>query len=187
MHAKDALGRYGEDLAAQYLEDLGLVILDRNWRCSAGELDVIARDGDSLVVCEVKTRRSERYGAPVEAVSPRKMRRLRILALRWLDRKTISYQDVCGKGVHQIPFAQVDGQDELALAFGQDAFVVARRQADAPLGVHGQFVVAAKHRLASPSQGWFQTENHHKRTLFPTYRANIGSAPWTVKTRTSRL
>jgi putative endonuclease len=94
MHAKDALGRYGEDLAAQYLEDLGLVILDRNWRCSAGELDVIAREGDRLVVCEVKTRRSERYGAPVEAVSPRKMRRLRILAVRWLEEHEVHAPEI---------------------------------------------------------------------------------------------
>ena len=94
MHAKDALGRYGEDLAAQYLEDLGLIILDRNWRCTAGELDVVARDGAALVVCEVKTRRSERFGAPVEAVSPRKMRRLRLLAIHWLDEHQVHAPEI---------------------------------------------------------------------------------------------
>ena len=94
MHAKDALGRYGEDLAAQYLEDLGLVILDRNWRCPVGELDVVAREGDRLVICEVKTRRSEKYGTAVEAVSPRKLRRLRILAVRWLDEHEVHAPEI---------------------------------------------------------------------------------------------
>lgn len=110
MHAKDALGRYGEDLATEYLESLGLVVLDRNWRCDVGELDVVARDGQTLIVCEVKTRRSERFGAPVEAVSPRKMRRMRILAIRWLDEHEVHapeirfdvvgiLQPVCGRPV----------------------------------------------------------------------------------------
>jgi putative endonuclease len=85
MRAKDALGRYGEDLAARHLESLGLTVLARNWRCDLGELDIIATDGPCLVVCEVKTRRDERFGAPVEAVSPRKVRRLRRLVLRWLE------------------------------------------------------------------------------------------------------
>ncbi|MDO8307357.1 MAG: YraN family protein [Actinomycetota bacterium] len=89
MRAKDALGRYGEDLAARHLTALGLVILARNWRCSIGELDIIARDGPCLVVCEVKTRRSEQYGLPVEAVGPRKLRRLRHAALRWLDEQQV--------------------------------------------------------------------------------------------------
>ena len=82
MRAKDALGRYGEDLAVAHLERQGMTILARNWRCELGEVDVIARDGARLVVCEVKTRSSERYGSPVEAVGPRKVRRLRQLALR---------------------------------------------------------------------------------------------------------
>jgi len=94
MHAKDALGRYGEDLATEYLESLGLVVLDRNWRCDVGELDVVARDGQTLIVCEVKTRRSERFGAPVEAVSPRKMRRMRILAIRWLDEHEVHAPEI---------------------------------------------------------------------------------------------
>lgn len=85
MRSKDALGRYGEELAVRHLERSGLTILSRNWRCDLGELDVVARDGSSLVVCEVKTRRSDRYGQPVEAVGPRKVRRLRRLAVRWLE------------------------------------------------------------------------------------------------------
>lgn len=87
MHAKDALGKYGEDLAVRHLEDHGLTVLERNWRCALGELDVVAREDQVLVVCEVKTRRSTAYGTPVEAVTPRKARRLRRLALQWLDEK----------------------------------------------------------------------------------------------------
>ena len=60
MRAKDALGRYGEEIAVEHLRRQGLTILARNWRCAAGELDVVAREGGTLVVCEVKTRRSGR-------------------------------------------------------------------------------------------------------------------------------
>ena len=80
-----ALGRYGEQLAARYLGEHGLTVLDRNWRCAHGETDLVARDGDCLVFCEVKTRRSQRFGAPVEAVDRRKAARLRRLAAAWLQ------------------------------------------------------------------------------------------------------
>jgi putative endonuclease len=89
MNPKDALGRYGEDLAVEYLERSGLVIIERNWRCDLGELDIIARDGPQLVVCEVKTRRSVRFGTPLEAVSDRKIRRMRRLVVRWLDERSL--------------------------------------------------------------------------------------------------
>ena len=82
--AKDAVGRYGEDVAARHLTAQGLVVLQRNWRCELGEIDIVARDGSCLVVCEVKTRRSTACGSPVEAVTPRKAARLRRLAARWL-------------------------------------------------------------------------------------------------------
>ena len=78
------LGDHGERIAAAYLTDAGLRVLDRNWRCREGELDIVARDGDALVFCEVKTRRGVGYGHPVEAVTPVKQRRLRVLAQRWL-------------------------------------------------------------------------------------------------------
>ncbi len=84
MRAKDALGRYGEDVAARHFAEAGLVVLDRNWRCREGELDLVARDGDTLVICEVKTRRDARHGTPIEAVTPAKAARLRTLALRWM-------------------------------------------------------------------------------------------------------
>jgi putative endonuclease len=78
------LGRYGEDLAARYLGELGMEVLDRNWRCEHGEIDLVALDGDCLVVCEVKTRRSTAFGEPVEAVTWHKAARLRRLASAWL-------------------------------------------------------------------------------------------------------
>jgi putative endonuclease len=78
------LGAHGERIAAAYLTDRGLRVLDRNWRCREGELDIVAREGDALVFCEVKTRRAVGFGHPVEAVGPVKQRRLRTLAQRWL-------------------------------------------------------------------------------------------------------
>jgi putative endonuclease len=78
------LGAQGERIAAAYLTDAGLRLLDRNWRCREGELDIVAREGDALVFCEVKTRRGVGYGDPVEAVTRTKQRRLRTLAHRWL-------------------------------------------------------------------------------------------------------
>jgi len=79
-----ALGSYGERIAVRVLTDAGLTVLDRNWRCRQGELDVVARDGDALVFCEVKTRTGTGFGHPVEAVTAAKRRRLRLLARSWL-------------------------------------------------------------------------------------------------------
>ncbi len=84
MRAKDVLGRLGEQAAARHLTELGWQILDRNWRCPEGELDIVARDGTELVVCEVKTRSGVGYGAPAEAITAAKAARLRRLAARWL-------------------------------------------------------------------------------------------------------
>lgn len=84
MRGKDVLGGRGEDAAVRYLSGLGFEILDRNWRCAEGELDIVAREGAVLVVCEVKTRSGVGFGSPVEAVTVAKVRRLRRLAARWL-------------------------------------------------------------------------------------------------------
>ncbi|MGK3952685.1 YraN family protein [Microbacterium sp. I2] len=83
MADKDVLGRAGEDRAARYLEELGFEILDRNWRCPAGEIDVVAADASTVVVVEVKTRRDEAYGHPFEALDARKRARLWRLAVAW--------------------------------------------------------------------------------------------------------
>ncbi|MFE0644683.1 YraN family protein [Streptomyces sp. NPDC058877] len=87
MNATQALGRYGEELASRRLAATGMHVLARNWRCGrTGEIDIVARDGDTLVICEVKTRRDGGYEHPMAAVTPRKAERLRRLAACWLDR-----------------------------------------------------------------------------------------------------
>ncbi|HET7327996.1 MAG TPA: YraN family protein [Nocardioidaceae bacterium] len=79
-----SVGRYGEDVAARHLTEAGMQVLERNWRCDLGEVDLVARDGATLVICEVKTRRGLDFGSPLEAVTTRKLARLRRLAARWL-------------------------------------------------------------------------------------------------------
>ncbi len=80
---RQALGAYGETLAARHLTARGMVLLDRNWRCEAGELDLVLRDARVLVACEVKTRTSLACGTPHEAIDDAKLARLRLLAERW--------------------------------------------------------------------------------------------------------
>lgn len=92
MRVKDAVGRFGEQVACDHLEKAGLAVLERNWRCAAGEIDVVALDnvdgsepgGPILVVAEVKTRSSTRFGSPMEAVDRTKQARLRRLAVLWM-------------------------------------------------------------------------------------------------------
>jgi len=84
VRAKDAVGRYGEDLAVRHLVDKGWRIVERNWRGDAGEVDVVAMDGSTLVVVEVKTRSGTAFGYPAEAVTLSKLTRLRRLAGQWL-------------------------------------------------------------------------------------------------------
>lgn len=74
------MGKRGEDAAAAYLERVGMTVEVRNWRCAFGEIDIVARDGADLVLCEVKTRRSESAGSAEEAVSAAKRKRLVRLA-----------------------------------------------------------------------------------------------------------
>jgi putative endonuclease len=83
MAAKDALGRQGEELATAFLVDAGYTILDRNWRCSQGEIDVVAFDGAETAFVEVKTRSSVAFGHPLEAITTLKLARLRRLAAAW--------------------------------------------------------------------------------------------------------
>ena len=88
------MGAYGERVAEQHLVAQGLVILARNWRCRDGEVDLILRDGDDVVFCEVKTRRGTLYGSPAEAVVGAKVRRLRRLAARWLAETGVHPREV---------------------------------------------------------------------------------------------
>lgn len=84
MRAKDAVGRYGEDVAEAHVRGRGWQVLERNWRCRDGELDLVALDGDELVAVEVKTRRSTTYGHQAEAVTAVKLARVRRLTALWL-------------------------------------------------------------------------------------------------------
>jgi putative endonuclease len=86
---RQALGRAGEDLAAAWYEANGYTLVARNWRCRDGEIDLVARRGRVLVVCEVKTRSSTAFGAPAEAVTPAKQARLRSLALSFLREQRV--------------------------------------------------------------------------------------------------
>jgi putative endonuclease len=83
MSQKQFIGRYGEDLAAKYLQDRGYSILERNWRCSLGEIDLIAKDRNSIVFVEVKTRNGIGYGHPFEAITANKVSRMRKLVAQW--------------------------------------------------------------------------------------------------------
>jgi putative endonuclease len=91
---RQALGRYGERVAARHLVEQGMVLLDRNWRCETGEIDLVLRDGRILVVCEVKTRSSTVFGHPLEGVTEAKADRLRELAVRWVTAHDLRVQGV---------------------------------------------------------------------------------------------
>jgi putative endonuclease len=87
MRVKDAVGRFGEQVAADHLHADGLMILERNWRCRSGELDIVALDGSALVFIEVKTRSSLAFGSPAEAIDQAKIKRIRRLAMLWIGER----------------------------------------------------------------------------------------------------
>jgi len=87
-----ALGQLGEDLAVHHLQRLGYIVLERNYRCPQGEVDIIARDGERLAFVEVRARRGTAFGTPKESVTPRKQARLVILARNYLQER--GYSDV---------------------------------------------------------------------------------------------
>lgn len=94
MAAKDAVGRHGETVVARSLERDGWEVLERNWRTTHGELDLVARDGNTVVAVEVKTRRGTSHGSPLEAVTPAKVARLRSLLAVWLAEQSESFPDI---------------------------------------------------------------------------------------------
>ncbi|CAN5340267.1 YraN family protein [soil metagenome] len=92
--SRQALGAYGERVAEEHLVAQGMILLDRNWRCGEGEIDLVLRDGAVLVVCEVKTRTSEINGTPHEAITDAKLSRLQRLGLRWADAQGVHPQEM---------------------------------------------------------------------------------------------
>jgi putative endonuclease len=91
---RQRLGTYGEHVAAQHLVRGGMVVLDRNWRGAGGEIDLVLRDGRTLVICEVKTRSSTAFGSPLEGVSATKAARLRRLAAQWMTAHDVRAPEV---------------------------------------------------------------------------------------------
>lgn len=89
MDPRKRFGDSGEGLAATLYERDGYEIVERNFSCSDGEIDLIVRRGGTLVVCEVKTRRTDYFGDPAEAVTAAKQARLRKLAVIWLARNRV--------------------------------------------------------------------------------------------------
>jgi putative endonuclease len=85
MARKDILGKAGESLAVAHLRQQGFLIIERNWRCAQGEIDIVARDGTTTVFIEVKTRSSVASGHPFEALTVVKLSRLRRLAGAWCE------------------------------------------------------------------------------------------------------
>jgi putative endonuclease len=88
-----ALGQLGEELATEHVRRLGYVILERNYRCPYGEMDIIARDGQRFAFIEVRTRRSTSLGTPEESVTPRKQARLANVARSYLQAKGYTDMD----------------------------------------------------------------------------------------------
>ena len=83
MAQKDVLGRSGEARAAAYLREGGYEILDQNWRCRDGEIDIVAERDGALVIVEVKTRRGVGFGHPFDSITAQKLTRLHRLAVAW--------------------------------------------------------------------------------------------------------
>jgi len=101
-----SLGKKGEELAATYLAGKGYVILARNWSCVSGELDMVAKDGDTLVFIEVKTRRSAFCGSPAEAVDAKKQERVRLVARHFL------YENRTGAATYRFDVVAVNAADQ---------------------------------------------------------------------------
>jgi len=83
---RQVLGKSGEDVACGELQRRGYAIVARRYRTRAGEIDIVARDGTTIVFVEVKTRRHDEFGEPLEAVTARKQRKLTLMALDFLAR-----------------------------------------------------------------------------------------------------
>ncbi|PKQ09968.1 MAG: YraN family protein [Actinobacteria bacterium HGW-Actinobacteria-9] len=100
------LGTRGEDAAAAFLERLGMTIMERNWRCKAGEIDIVGLDGETLVLVEVKTRRTAARGTPEEAVSPTKQKKLIRLAREYVAHASLEPQEIRFDVIGIVPISQ---------------------------------------------------------------------------------
>ena len=94
MARKDNLGRRGEDYAAAFLTDAGYRLVERNWRCPQGEIDIVAERAGEVVFVEVKTRSSLAFGHPFEAITAAKLARLRRLAAAWCEQSPVRPQRI---------------------------------------------------------------------------------------------
>ncbi|MCW4384845.1 YraN family protein [Salinibacterium sp. SYSU T00001] len=122
MAVKGELGRWGEEHAAVFLTRAGYTILERNWRCEQGEIDIVAFDGRDTVFVEVKTRSGLGFGHPLEAITAAKLARLRRLALAWCDANPTA------EGAH--------GRRSIRI----DAIAIVRRRGATPVVEHLQRV-----------------------------------------------
>ena len=93
MNHNQKIGKWGEQAAAEYIQNKGYSILGKNIRTPHGEIDIIAKDGETLVFCEVKSRRSDEFGDPEYAIPPRKQQQIRKIARGYLFEHEIKEQD----------------------------------------------------------------------------------------------
>ena len=89
-----AIGRRGEDEAARFLESRGYKVLERNFRCRYGEIDLVARDGQAVVFIEVKTRGSDRFGAPLASVDSKKQKKILLTAQFYIESNRLFDSDL---------------------------------------------------------------------------------------------
>ena len=113
------LGERGEDAAAAYLERAGVTVVARNWRCPQGEIDIVGLDGETVVLCEVKTRRTPAKGSPEESITAAKRRRYSRLAEAYLQEAGLSDVSVRFDVIGLL----VIGEDRALLRHHRGAFV----------------------------------------------------------------
>ncbi len=102
-------GRWGENLAAERYASLGFKVLERNWRCRDGEIDLIVARRSTVVFVEVKTRISNQYGSAAEAVGWQKQQKVRSVALQWLAEAASAFGEL------RFDVATVDGTGEVTV------------------------------------------------------------------------
>ena len=110
------LGQIGEEIVANTLQEKGYTLLQRNFRCRFGEIDIIAKDGPNVVFIEVKTRKSKKFGEAEEAVDSRKQRKLRTLAELYLAKNSAESPTNCRFDVYSVYLNQ-DNQLETIRVF----------------------------------------------------------------------